>query len=110
MMISIIIIIMMMMMTGQIACSSPATVKPASVIAVRNLLGIVVIVGIILIVILVIVIIIIVIMVEAIFIIVVIVGDLVVFELILVTRSGLSKSMSKTLPEHLSIIEAHIGN
>ena len=89
MMISIIIIIMMMMMTGQIACSSPATVKPASVIAVRNLLGIVVIVGIILI---------------------VIVGDLVVFELILVTRSGLSKSMSKTLPEHLSIIEAHIGN
>ena len=38
------------------------------------------------------------------------VGDLVVFELILVTRSGLSKSMSKTLPEHLSIIEAHIGN
>ena len=89
MMISIIIIIMMMMMTGQIACSSPATVKPASVIAVRNLLGIVLIVGIILI---------------------VIVGDLVVFELILVTRSGLSKSMSKTLPEHLSIIEAHIGN
>ena len=80
---------MMMMMTGQMACSSPATVKPASVIAVRNLLGIVVIVGIILI---------------------VIVGDLVVFELILVTRSGLSKSMSKTLPEHLSIIEAHIGN
>ena len=89
MMISIIIIIMMMMMTGQIACSSPATVKPASVIAVRNLLGIVDIVGIILI---------------------VIIGDLVVFELILVTRSGLSKSMSKTLPEYLSIIEAHIGN
>ena len=80
---------MMMMMTGQMACSSPATVKPASVIAVRNLLGIVVIVGITSI---------------------VIVADLVVFELILVTRSGLSKSMSKTLTEHLSIIKAHIGN
>ena len=39
-----IIILMMMMMimimpTGQMACSSPATVNPASVIAVRNLPG-----------------------------------------------------------------------
>ena len=59
-----------------------------------NLFGIIVVVGIILIVV---------------FIIFIIVGDLVVFELILVTRSGLSKSMSKTLTEHLSRIEAHIG-
>ena len=77
----------MMMMTGQMACSSPATVKPASVIAVRNLVinscQHFVIIDIFIIVIFIIVII-------------VFVSNLVVFEPILVTSSGLSKSMSKT--------------
>ena len=36
----IVMTMIMIMLTGQMACSSPATVNPASVIAVRNLAGV----------------------------------------------------------------------